>query len=361
MYLPQFHPIPENDEWWEPGFTEWTNVTKARPLYKGHYQPDLPSELGFYDLRVSETREQQATLAREHGVSAFCYYHYWFGNGRRLLERPFSEVLESGKPDFPFMLCWANQTWYGVWHGLDKRVLVEQVYPGEEDDWNHFRAVLPAFRDSRYLRLDGKPVFMVYAPMSHPGLKDFVSRWRHWAVEASLPGLYLIAEHSDARWDAKAFGLDAYVLLPTFLRRRAWTPWTRPLEKLRNKAMDLRGMPSSFDYRQLTSYFLPEDRSSLAMPCVISNWDNTPRSGARGVVLHDSSPDAFGRAVSRALRISGKLEADRFLFVKSWNEWGEGNHLEPCRRFGRGYLQALAHALRPPVEVAFKGGDFGRR
>lgn len=147
FYLPQFHPVPENDEWWGAGFTEWINVAKARPRFPGHYQPRMPGELGFYDLRVPETRQDQVDLAREHGVAAFVYWHYWFGNGRRILERPFQEVLQSGRPDFPFCLAWANQTWSGVWHGAPGKVLIAQEYPGLDDFRAHFESVLPAFRE----------------------------------------------------------------------------------------------------------------------------------------------------------------------------------------------------------------------
>ena len=164
-YLPQYHPIPENDKWWGKGFTEWTNVAKAKPLFKGHYQPRLPADLGFYDLRLAEVREKQAAMAREYGIYGFCYYHYWFGNNKQLLERPFNEVLTSGKPEFPFMLCWANQTWAGVWFGNDKPdILIEQVYPGKEDYINHFNYLRKAFADPRYITIDGKPVFHVYMP-----------------------------------------------------------------------------------------------------------------------------------------------------------------------------------------------------
>ena len=155
LYLPQFHPIPENDRWWGPGFTEWTNVAKSKPLFRGHVQPRIPADLGFYDLRLAETREQQAILAREAGIEGFCYYHYWFGGGRQLLERPFNEVVASGKPDFPFCICWANHTWSNkTWNRKSAMqqdtVLMEQTYPGTEDDIAHFKSLLPAFRDSRY-------------------------------------------------------------------------------------------------------------------------------------------------------------------------------------------------------------------
>ncbi len=350
LYLPQYHPIRENDEWWEPGFTEWTNVTKAKPLYRGHYQPNLPSELGFYDLRLSETREAQATLAKAHSVAAFCYYHYWFGHGRRLLERPLADVLALGKPDFPFMVCWANQTWSGVWHGLDKRILAEQTYPGPEDEKAHFEALLPAFRDPRYLQVNGKPVFMVYDPDNLPDSIAFTNHWRQLANEAGLPGLYLLAEYRDPFWNPKSRGFDAFVLKPSFLRRRTWTSWRQPAKKIYNKYLDLLGRPSVFDYEFMQSHLLPELASPLAIPCVLPNWDNTPRSGARGVVLEGSTPQKFALAIDRALALWRKRDReDNFIFVKSWNEWAEGNHLEPSRRWGRAYLEVLATKLRSTV------------
>jgi Glycosyltransferase WbsX len=196
-YLPQFHPIPENDRWWGAGFTEWTNVTRAKPLFRGHYQPRLPRDLGFYDLRVPETRERQAELARDAGIEGFCYWHYWFGNGRRILDRPFEEVLNSGKPDFPFCLSWANQTWSGIWYGEPKRTLIEQTYPGPEDEKAHFDWALPAFRDHRYVRIDGKPVFLVYDPHSHPDPTSFIAHWQRLAFENGLPGIHFIAMSND--------------------------------------------------------------------------------------------------------------------------------------------------------------------
>lgn len=346
LYLPQFHPIPENDEWWEPGFTEWTNVTKAKPLYLGHKQPYLPSELGFYDLRLPEAREAQARLAQEYGVAGFCYYHYWFGNGRRLLERPFEDVIASGAPDFPIMLCWANQTWSGVWHGLEKRILIEQTYPGEADDIAHFKALLPAFLDKRYIRVGGKPVFMVYAPDGLPSAKKFAELWQRLAREAGLPGMYLLAQHANKHWDAKANGFDAFVLQPHFSRRRAWVSWRQPFKRLKNMWLDFRNVPSRMDYTAMQDFLLPKGASPLAIPCVLPNWDNTPRSGSKGVVLDGCSPEAFGQAMDRAIEGCRQRQAqDNFLFIKSWNEWAEGNHLEPSREFGRGYLEVLRRKL----------------
>lgn len=346
LYLPQYHPIPENDAWWEKGFTEWTNVARARPLFRGHWQPNLPADLGFYDLRVPEIRDAQAEMAKSYGIGAFCYYHYWFGDGRRLLQRPFEEVLDSGQPDFPFMLCWANQTWSGVWHGLSGRVLAQQTYPGRKDEEEHFATLLPAFRDPRYLRFDGKPVFMVYAPMDVPDVRAFTAHWRELAIAAGLPGLYFLAEHPDPHWDARMHGFDAFVLKPSFMRRRSWVPWTEPWKKIAGKLLDLRGMPSRFDYRRCMDYFLPEDVASNAIYCVLPNWDNTPRSGARGVVLKNATPEAYGMALRRALALTRvRANGQPILFIKSWNEWAEGNHLEPSQRWGRAYLEATRDAL----------------
>ena len=196
FYLPQFHPTPENDLWWGKGFTEWTNVTKAKPLFRNHYQPKLPKDLGFYDLRVPETRLEQATMAKEYGISAFCYWHYWFGNGRRLLNKPFDEVLESGQPDFPFCLAWANSSWQGFDYGCnnERNLLIKQEYPGTLDYINHFNTVLPAFKDSRYFKIDGKPVFLIFQPTELPDCKKFIKLWQTLAIKNGLEGIFFIAQ-----------------------------------------------------------------------------------------------------------------------------------------------------------------------
>src|SRR3990170_1056122 len=211
FYLPQFHPTPENDAWWGKGFTEWRNVAKAKPLFPGHYQPHLPADLGFYDLRLPEARQAQADIARQYGIHGFCYYHYWFA-GRRLLERPFNEVVVSGEPEFPFCLCWANQSWTGIWHGTPKRILIEQTYPGIEDHRQHFETLLSAFHDKRYLKVEGKPLFVVYSPMDLPDSPRVMELWRELAVRAGLPGLFFVAEHWDPEWDPKPYGYDAVVM-----------------------------------------------------------------------------------------------------------------------------------------------------
>lgn len=343
FYLPQFHPIAENDEWWGPGFTEWTNMAKARRRFPGHYQPHIPADLGFYDLRLAETRAAQAELAAVHAVEGFVYWHYWFA-GRRLLERPFSEVLASGKPDFPFALAWANQTWSGIWHGAPDRVLVEQTYPGPDDDRAHFEHLLSAFTDDRYVTVGGMPLFYVFRPEQLPEPARFVERWQQMALEAGLPGLFLVAEMSDLIGDGPIYpdpfsaGFDAgvHVRIPVE-RSGLGTARMRALRKL--------GLPEIFPYARRPVARPPSTPERPVFPCVYPNWDNTPRSGPRGLVAHGSTPQRFRVHVADAVASLQAFPSERrLLFVKSWNEWAEGNHLEPDQRYGHGYLEALADA-----------------
>ena len=341
FYLPQFHPIPENDEWWGPGFTEWTNTAKARPRFPGHYQPHVPADLGYYDLRLPESRAAQAELASRFGVEGFLYWHYWFA-GRRILERPFDEVLGSGEPKQPFALAWANQTWSGIWHGAPDQVLIEQTYPGADDDQAHFDSLLGAFTDPRYVTVGGRPLFYVFRPEQLPEPAAWVDRWQRMAQDAGLPGLYLIAEMSDLVGagpiypDPFADGFDAGVHVRIPVDRS-------PAAVLRMKVLRKLGRPEVYRY---TSRPVPRPASTTSRPvypCVYPNWDNTPRSGARGLVAHASTPAAFERHVADAVDRLQVFEPERrLLFVKSWNEWAEGNHLEPDRRDGLAYLEALA-------------------
>lgn len=346
FHLPQYHPIPENDLWWGRGFTEWTNTAKARPLFPGHYQPHVPADLGFYDLRLPEARAAQAELAREYGVSAFCYYHYWFA-GKQLLEAPVQALLKSGEPDFPFCLCWANQTWTGVWHGAPNRVLIEQTYPGVDDYRRHFETLLPAFADPRYVKVDGKPVFVVYRPNELPDPQQFTDCWRELAIKAGFPGMYFVAVHLP-QWDPMPQWFDAAIVTRFPAKRREWVSWSEPLRKIQGKLLDLRGMPTIYAYSKVMDSFLSEPVPGItSFPCVVPNWDNTPRSGSRGLVLHGSTPALFARHMRAAVeKVKRELpEGLRFIFVKSWNEWAEGNHLEPDLKFGRAYLEALRDEL----------------
>ena len=368
FYLPQFHPIPENDAWWGPGFTEWTNVAKARPLFAGHVQPKVPADLGFYDLRLPETRADQARLARDCGVEAFCYWHYWFGGGRRILERPFAEVLASGEPDFPFCLAWANQSWSGIWHGNPGTTLIRQEYPGPEDEVAHFRWALEAFRDPRYLRVDDKPLFVVYAPADLPSTRSFVDHWRRLAKEAGLAGIYFVAisyvhePDGDLYRDPLYEPFDAVTpLVPQdYLetvgrrpRRRSLSTRIRELtsEKIKDRLLNgRRPEPRRFDYADVVDHAfdgMPDEPRFL--PSVLPNWDNTPRSNTRGVVYENSTPQQFRRYLDKAIdRVRGRPQQTSIVFLKAWNEWAEGNYVEPDLRHGHQYLDAIRDAVLGP-------------
>ncbi len=364
FYLPQFHPLPENDEWWGPGFTEWTNVARARPFFPGHYQPRLPGELGFYDLRLPETRESQADLARMHGVSAFCYWHYWFGRGRRMLELPFREVLRSGAPDFPFCLGWANQSWEGRWHGAPGRLLIEQEYPGLDDEKRHFAVLEEAFHDRRYLRVESRPLLYIYKPTKLPDPVAYTDRLRTFAAASGLAGLYLVGESTRRDWDPLASGFDAEVRItipPAGNQKSALglSLWDHRL----NLRLRKHGLPAVYSYRRWADAFVDIREDGHGFPCVVPGWDNTPRAKRRGIVFHGAAPGMWSRQIELALRrLAGRSASRRILFVKSWNEWAEGNYLEPDRRYGRAFLEELATALQahgggaPPEYTAPCGG-----
>ena len=358
FYLPQYHPIPENDEWWGKGFTEWTNVVKAKPLFKGHYQPRLPADLGLYDLRVPEVREQQAQMAAKHGIEGFCYWHYWFGNEKKILERPFAEVLEMGKPNFPFCLGWANESWSGIWHGDPNKILAEQTYPGEEDQINHFNYLLKAFKDDRYIKIEGKPLFYIYSPDKIPQIKNLTNLFRDLAVKNGLKGLYIIANTADENWDPIAHGCDAVnlCLLGNLIGRMAFVG-NIFYRKIKNQLYKS-GLTSAyhklikrplhiFDYKKATSFLISNKTQPYdSYPCVIPNWDNSARSGLRALILKNSTPAAFENHLNDAMNLVKTYPPEkRIIFIKSWNEWAEGNHLEPDRKFGMQYLQVLKKAL----------------
>lgn len=347
FYLPQFHPTPENDEWWGTGFTEWTNTAKAKPMFRGHYQPHVPADLGFYDLRVPEVRRQQAEMARRFGIEGFCYYHYWFA-GRRILERPFDEVLSSGEPDFPFCLCWANATWSGIWHGAPDRVLIQQTYPGIDDHERHFRSLLPAFRDPRYMRVDGVPVFLVFEPHEVPEPRAFIDRWKQMAVEAGLGGIYIVGyEMTVGGTELIAMGYDAVVKSPPIKRRRWVGARVDPKVWLRNRLDVLLKLPHVTEFRDWAGAARARRVDDyVCYPCVVHAWDNTPRSGVNGYVLRNPSPELYRSLLQSGIDSVAHLEPQqRLVFLKSWNEWAEGNHLEPDLRDGTAYLQAVANVV----------------
>jgi glycosyltransferase involved in cell wall biosynthesis len=337
FYLPQFHPIPENDAWWGEGFTEWTNVRKAKSLFDGHAQPRAPGELGYYDLRDSEPRARQASLAHEYGIDAFAYYHYWF-QSKRLLEQPFDAVLESGEPQLPFVLCWANESWSRRWDGSENEVLQPQSYD-REDDRNHIRSLLPALSDPRALGIDGKPIFMVYQGHVLPDPAATVDIWREEVARAGLPGLQLLCVETgyDAGWDATAVGFDAKV---------RFQPQFSVLHNAPQTKIDEHAGLSVFDYDSAVPVLddLP-DEPYPTYETVFPAWDNTPRRGSDGWVLQGATPDSYEAWLRGAIeRARQRPPEQRIVFINAWNEWAEGAYLEPDQLNGRAYLEATRRA-----------------
>ena len=348
LYLPQYHPIPENDKWYGRGFTEWTNVGKAKPLFRGHYQPQVPADLGYYDLRVPETRLAQAELACEFGVTGFCYWHYWFGNGRRLLERPFNEVLRSGEPDFPFCLGWANHSWKGIYNGVKtKESLIEQEYGGIEDYERHFYDVLPAFQDSRYVRIDGKPFFLIFSPLEIPDSKAFIDLWQELAIKNGLKGIHFVAHtyRPDDIEKLLSLGYDAVNVVRLFEYQRIGLSLFRMALNKINREIFKHGFWCQ--YKDAMKYFSgDEDRWENVYPTIVPNWDHSPRTGKFGGILKNSTPELFQKHVEKTISyVQDKSSEHRVVILKSWNEWAEGNYMEPDLKHGRGYLEALKRAL----------------
>lgn len=351
FYLPQFHPIPENDAWWGKGFTEWVNVVRAKPIYEGHYQPHLPSDLGFYDLRVPEVRQQQAELAKEYGIYGFCYYYYWFG-GKRLLHRPFDEVLKSGEPDFPFCLCWANENWTRRWDGLESEILIAQEY-SEEDDRNFIKSVIPAFLDPRYIRLNNRPLLLVYRANLLPDAKRTSTIWREECEAAGVGEIYLCAAQSfesAEQWsiNINAYGFDAVVEFPPHATTNL--PINR---QIRITQPNFQG--GIFDYLETVCARISRPKPGYKFfRTVMPAWDNTARRQNSSSIFHNSSPEIYKYWLRNVIRQTVEwYEGDeRLVFINAWNEWAEGTHLEPDRKYGHSYLLATRDALNDSLPIS---------
>lgn len=352
FYLPQFHPIPENDLWWGKGFTEWTNVTKAKPLFKGHNQPRYPADLGYYDLRLPETRAAQAQLAKENGIHGFIYYHYWF-NGRRILNRPADEILKLGEPDFPFCFCWANHDWTKRWSGNEGEILLKQNY-NLADDLDHIRFMMPFFRDDRYVKVDGKPVFIVFRPSNFPyPFKQTAQVWREEAVKQGLPGLYLIgieSDHKVIRDSPADLGTDANAEF-----QPNWPNLGKPVGRDLVSRI-LRKFKLTSDHFIRKSFYLYDDivkrdldrkpAGYLLYPGVTPDWDNTARVATGGQVFLGSTPEKYGFWLEQKIKkFTPPTPEENFIFINAWNEWAEGNYLEPDARWGSAYLEKTKEVI----------------
>jgi lipopolysaccharide biosynthesis protein len=367
IHLPQFHPIPENDAWWGKGFTEWTNVTKAKPLFPGHYQPHLPADLGFYDLRLEEARLAQEALAKAYGIYGFCYYHYWF-NGKQVLEIPVQRKLANPKEDFPFMLCWANENWTRRWDGQDQEILLKQEH-SKEDDVKHIQALIPFFKDDRYIKVQGKPVFAVYRSTHIPGIKDTIATWRQEAAKEGIE-LYICRFENFGQSGSEylSCGFDAAVEFQpyskNFYRYRDQmlkTEYKKNVSlRLYLKALRLAGrgkkaesvtrnyfdsIKAHYDYNAFVDFTIsnmqwPNDYTLF--PGVTPSWDNTARRGKGAAIFRDATPGKFKEWLVAVKKSFKPVDNEKnFVFINAWNEWAEGNHLEPCQKWGTAYLEAV--------------------
>jgi len=351
FYLPQFYPTANNNKWYGDGFTEWTNVCRARKLFPGHKQPNIPADLGFYDLRLSETRVAQAKMASDYGIFGFCYYHYRFSSTHKELDLPFREVLKSGNPDFPFMLCWANESWYKkMWDykgNFSKDILVEQKYEGVEDYKKHFFEILPAFLDNRYIKIDDKPAFMIYKPLDFSDVESFISCWQELAKQNGLKGIFFIGQTIRINEEKNIILSKGFSAIQTHRLRDLWNYRTY-LQRLISKIFRIIfRLPLITSYSKASKRFVGiEEEEEDVFPTIIPNWDHTPRSGKGGTMLINSNPQLFFEHVISVFNIiKRKTTEHQIAFLMAWNEWGEGNYIEPDLRWGKKYLESFKKAL----------------
>lgn len=369
FYLPQFHPVEVNDTYWGKGFTEWTNVAKAKPLFKNHYQPQIPADLGFYDLRLPEVRKQQAEMAKEYGIEGFCYWYYWFGNGKKVLEMPINEIMRLKEPDFPFCIGWGNHDWSNkTWQKSSSFqkdiVFLKQEYLGKEDYTRFFYDVLPMFKDERYICVNDKPLFYIFDPDAIPDVTDFIELWNKLAIENNIKGIYFVAR-ADSLGKAKVINdkdflnqslkrYDKYIKLGfdavnSFSFRRAEVLATGYLKKL-YRAIKRKATGYALnvhDYEKVMSfYYTEEDKLNYVLPTLMPRRDRTPRSGKNALVYKNSTPEKFRKVVKKALEcVKDKKYDEKIIFLDSWNEWGEGSYMEPDLVYKNEYLKILKEEI----------------
>lgn len=349
IHLPQFYPFAENDEWWGKGFTEWRNVATATPRFRGHYQPHIPADLGFYDLRLEESRLAQIELAKSHGIYGFCYYHYWF-NGKLIMEVPVERMLNNKKEDFPFMLCWANENWHRNWEGGFNKVLISQNY-NENDDINHFYYLLKFFKDPRYIKVNGSPVLCIYRTHLFPNISKTIDLWQKLASEEGF-SLYICRFEDSLHYGEKYMeqNIDAAIEFQPFITKenmKIGNYFPRALRKIFNKDY----LNYIYSYPQLVKKQLMRnynDRGYKLYPCAFPSWDNSSRRKGRSfTAFKNSTPELFEQWLSHIYDNFTPYSSDEdFIFINAWNEWAEGCHLEPDLKHGLGYLNAVKKVFR---------------
>lgn len=373
FYLPQFHSIPENDKWWGKGFTEWTNTKKAKPLFEGHYQPKTPLNENFYDLSDVTVMEKQAEMAKEYGLYGFCYYHYWFKDGKKLLEKPIENMLKDKKVDIPFCLCWANENWARNWDGGNKEIIMPQDY-GTKKDWeSHFQYLIEFFKDERYITVNGKPIMLIYKPEQIYVFDKMVDYWQKRAVEEGLPGLIIMSQYPlalhDPAWNssrieysikfeptsASMIQLKAVDYLVETVRKRKFVGKIKKilfhlklqavannLFRLRNKKNEKAPKLEILDYDETWKIILNHEIfDKTIINGAFVDWDNTARN-VKGRMYQGATPEKFRKYL---IELSQRENPLNIIFINAWNEWAEGAYLEPDEKNGFAYLEALKAAM----------------
>lgn len=356
IYYPQFHVIPENDIWWGKGFTEWTNVRRGKPFYPGHYQPREPLNDDYYNLADLKVLERHTRLARNAGISGFCFYHYFF-SGKKLLEKPIEDYRDKSNEKFPYCLIWANQSWERTWHRTNNSVLIEQQYGGEEDWKKHFYYLLDFFKDERYIKIDNKPVYIIYIPQEISCRKQMFALWQRMAKEQGFKGLYLIAMDTYYGKDSHGNYYSAYMdFVPVSLFRYdiSWRKhlmvWKqRHIDRMKvgqKRVQNIIWARNTYSYSYLCKSIERKAKKNVfkTFPGIFSGWDNTSRHDEIGVIVSGSNPRRFQRHITKMLQIAEKNEK-QFIFLNAWNEWSEGAYVEPDKKYGYAYLRALKGAL----------------
>lgn len=356
FFLPQFHPIPENDFWWGKGFTEWTNVVKAKPRYNNHYQPHIPSELGFYDLRTSETRIDQEKLAFENGLHGFCYYHYWF-NGKLVLERPLNEKLKSEEQKLPFCICWANENWTRAWDGQEKNILLEQTY-SKNDAIDHINHLVKIISSKIYITIHDKPLILIYRPDLIPDSKNYFKIWREEATKNGLKGLHIAGVQSGlvklSNEQIIECGFDSVIdfqpnreYFPTFSSpKRVLIEFLRRIlpnevfQLIKNNANTM----NKIDYEKMVKIVKNSyntKKNYTFFPTIFPSWDNTARRKTPTIIENDDENLFYNWLHEAKVCIENRHDDEKIIFINAWNEWAEGCHLEPDKKNGRKFLKSI--------------------
>lgn len=353
LYLPQFHTIPENDEWWGEGFTEWVNVRNSKPLFSGHNQPRVPLNGNYYDLSQVDTLRWQASLANEYGVYGFCFYHYWFANGKRLLEKPAEMLLANGDIPLRFCFSWANEPWARTWDGKAHQVLMPQEY-GEEKDWReHFDYLLPFFKDERYIKEDGKPMFVIYKMQSIPNLKEMMDCWIAWAQEAGLPGIHFVETLRDRTTDKRDLPISARMEFEPVMAEYHDSNLTLNYNRIRRRILNVTN--HLFGKRALLNRPLSFTRISALAKKLNSpvgtyggafvGWDNSPRRGLAATIIKPATKEEFKDFLASIMHKTINTYHTQYVFINAWNEWAEGTYLEPDELNKYAYLEAIKELL----------------